>query len=611
MNDGILRIGEIVEVRGQKVRSIVYKDKNSLYINYKGSIVKNICVGGFVKIKNGFDSIIGKIEGEYITQDKNLSIYKNNRELLIRILEISIVGRVDSNGVFTRGLTELPLVGNYVYVLKEEEIEKIFSFSKRNETKVKIGNIISYENYKLRLSVQQLFASHIGIFGNTGSGKSNTLAKLYSELFDIYCDNVNFNKNSKFLLIDFNGEYGTSITNKKNKKIYKLSTREEKDKYPLNKEYLFELEFWSIITEATEKTQRPFLKACIKNFNKIIEGPSLCSEIVLLVKNIIKNICNYGEKYGDLRKYYDEIIDLGFNEIKSEDRKILNLLSYNKNNSTFILRNNGNNQYLNNPQQFCENTEISKLINEITEEKCLYNSKNIDYIDLFYFIVKLNYLTGLQRGFINEEHIAPLIKRLDIRLNDVKKVFIVNEKEENDKPLNVVSLLDVNLHMRKIIPMILCKREYDEHKKYNKNKFLNIIVDEAHNILSDNSERESSMWKDYRLEIFEEIIKEGRKFGTFLTISSQRPSDISDTIISQLHNYFLHRLVNNEDIRAIGKSVSFLDNASYEMIPILPQGACIFTGMASNFPVLVQVDMLDNSKKPKSETIKLNSLWAE
>jgi hypothetical protein len=128
--------------------------------------------------------------------------------------------------------------------------------------------------------------------------------------------------------------------------------------------------------------------------------------------------------------------------------------------------------------------------------------------------------------------------------------------------------------------------------------------------LSKESERESGTWKDYRLEVFEEIIKEGRKFGAFLTISSQRPSDISDTIISQLHNYFLHRLVNSEDIKAIGKTVSFLDAASFEMIPILPQGACVVTGTACNFPVIVQADILEQAKRPRSNTINLNKAWS-
>ena len=67
--------------------------------------------------------------------------------------------------------------------------------------------------------------------------------------------------------------------------------------------------------------------------------------------------------------------------------------------------------------------------------------------------------------------------------------------------------------------------------------------------------------------------------------------------------------MNNEDIRAIGKAVAFIDNTSYEMISVLPQGACIFTGVASNFPVLVQVDLLPESKQPQSMTIDLTSIW--
>ena len=98
--------------------------------------------------------------------------------------------------------------------------------------------------------------------------------------------------------------------------------------------------------------------------------------------------------------------------------------------------------------------------------------------------------------------------------------------------------------MKKILPLLICKQIYDKKKTERCcEKYLNIIIDEAHNILSYSSQRESDTWKDYRLETFEEIIKEGRKFGVFLTIASQRPSDISSTIISQLHNYFLHRLI--------------------------------------------------------------------
>ena len=138
---------------------------------------------------------------------------------------------------------------------------------------------------------------------------------------------------------------------------------------------------------------------------------------------------------------------------------------------------------------------------------------------------------------------------------------------------------------------------------------MHIIIDEAHNILSSSSERESETWKDYRLETFEEIIKEGRKFGTFLTIASQRPYDISTTIISQLHNYFIHRLINNNDIQAIEKTVAYLDKLAFQSIPILPVGSCFVAGLATDIPVKVDIKLLPEKERPISETIDLEEAW--
>lgn len=173
----------------------------------------------------------------------------------------------------------------------------------------------------------------------------------------------------------------------------------------------------------------------------------------------------------------------------------------------------------------------------------------------------------------------------------------------------MISLRDVNLDMKKVIPLLLCRQLYYRKKRAENGTFLNIIIDEAHNILSTASARESESWKDYRLETFEEIVKEGRKFGVFLTIASQRPRDISDTIVSQLHNYFLHRLVNNLDIHAIEKAVSYLDKISFESLSILPTGTCIVSGVSAQVPVLVSVSALEPRFEPNSKTMTLNDKW--
>jgi hypothetical protein len=164
--------------------------------------------------------------------------------------------------------------------------------------------------------------------------------------------------------------------------------------------------------------------------------------------------------------------------------------------------------------------------------------------------------------------------------------------------------------MRKILPLLLCKQLYEEQKEKNsETTYLNIIIDEAHNILSRDSDRESEQWKDYRLETFEEIIKEGRKFGVFLTIASQRPSDISSTIISQLHNYFLHRLINNNDILAVEKTISYLDKLSFEYLPILPTGTCILAGLTAQVPVVIDIGKIEDKYEPNNKTRSLIKNW--
>jgi DNA helicase HerA-like ATPase len=194
---------------------------------------------------------------------------------------------------------------------------------------------------------------------------------------------------------------------------------------------------------------------------------------------------------------------------------------------------------------------------------------------------------------------------------DVKKLVVATDDDSFDEPLIVVSLRDVNLAMRKVIPLLLCKHLYDRKKDRDPDnqRYLNLIIDEAHNIHSTESSRQTEAWRDYRLETFEELIKEGRKFGVFLTLASQRPHDISETIISQLHNYFLHRLVNNLDIPAIANAVAYLDRVSFESLPILPTGACILAGVSAQVPVVVKVAELPAAFEPNRRTTSLTTEW--
>lgn len=181
--NSIFRIGAINSVDGRLVKVLVDKDKNNSHLIYQGSLIKNVAVGSYVKMLKGFESIIGKVESEYIENDKKVNErYNSQEEKINRFLVIKLIGHIEGDS-YKKGLTELPLIGNECYLLSNREFEMIHSFGSKNDVFIKIGSIASDPLVPISIGVNKLFASHIGIFGNTGSGKSYTLAKISSAIY--------------------------------------------------------------------------------------------------------------------------------------------------------------------------------------------------------------------------------------------------------------------------------------------------------------------------------------------------------------------------------------------------------------------------------------------
>lgn len=615
--ESVLKIGSVSEVKGKNILVKVDKNKNAPHLLYDGRVIKNVSVGSYVKIGKGFNEIIGKIEGEFISEDINLETnnYSAHRNKIKRFLNVTLVGYIENN-IFRQGLKELPLIDNDCFLLNDLEFNCIHSFARVDDDKIRVGTLLNETNTAIELGVDKLFASHIGIFGNTGSGKSYTLSKIYFELLNKYKENLEFRNNAKFILIDFNGEYAVEnendniIIDKEFKNRFFLSTsKPDKDRFPIPESVVNDLTFWSILLKATDQTQKPFLNSSLVK-KLLVENTKTEAGIKGLIYNTVSAILTQGGKNLDKDFhifFLDEIFRL--NNITGMFPNIKEI----RNRLKSGLRIEFGLYTLDNIKSSDNSGAFLQKLNEIISALTIDLSKNNAFVKIRIQII-INYFDVITKGYYSKEHIGPLYNRLESKFAEITKVFaVINEDKiiTNKKPLVVINLNDVNVEMKKIIPLVICKYYYEFFKTSNldRQKYLNIIVDEAHNILSRNSIRESETWKDYRLETFEEIIKEGRKFGVFLTISSQRPYDISDTIISQLHNYFLHRLINNKDIEAIGRTVSYLDKISFDSLSILPQGGCILAGLSADLPVVMKIDKLLDDYKPHNETIVLTSKW--
>lgn len=601
--DSVLRIGEVSEVDGRRIYINVDKNKNLSDIFFEGDVLKNISVNSYIEIRKGFLSIIGKVDGERIEEDQirgRVTNYEHtNRNK--RFLSVSLSGYLTRNGQFIGGTKELPLIGNEAYILTKDKLHLIHNLLKhKNDLAINIA-ISDADGFDVNFPVDGLFNSHIAVFGNTGSGKSNTLASLYQELCKtlIAQNEIAFRKKSKFILFDFNGEYVDPSCITDQKKVYNLSTRTQNggDKIPLDQSSFLNIELLSTLADATEKTQKPFLKRTLTLINEVNSAQSPIDYFRGILRNQVVRALQASDKVfaSQLVDYFRELIPKNQNQLNVADD-----IDWHNNSNGYFLRSQGNSGFFSQHTSLISQTALYSNILNVN-----FNSNILSYVIDFLYMQLIN---DLLSNRAQNEHISPAINKLKSKREDIEKVFDMSGGSFWEENFVIVNLNDVNIEMKKTIPLLLAKRVYAEQKLAGDNTSLTIIIDEAHNILSRESSREEEIWKDYRLETFEEIIKEGRKFGVFVTISSQRPNDISPTITSQAHNYFIHRLINQRDLETISSAVSYIDKITAESIPTLPTGTCIFSGIASQMPLKINVKELDHVAKPQSHTVKFKDI---
>lgn len=598
--DAVLRVGEVSAVEGRRVLVAVDRDKNLSELFFDGDILRNTSVGSYIEIQKGFLGLIGKVDGENANTDFG-AFNQRYRDLTgRRVLTVSLVGFLDRAGNFSGGTKELPLVGNEAFLLTKTKVHQVHNLVAANDISLNIATS-EYEGYDIALPVDGLMNSHIAIFGNTGSGKSNTLAMLYQSFVSEMRNrnSVAFEANCRILVFDFNGEYSGNDCITNHKHTYTLSTRTiYGDKLPLSDTGLLDIEMLSILADATEKTQKPFLKRALKQQKRVNSGANPLEHTRNIIRNQVSKVLQMSDKIrADLLLDYLRQV-LPEEDAEGEPIEIAEDLDWNNTHKEFRIV--GGAFLKSNPEQI-PNTNVYQLVSNFSFHGDIVS----DFITYCYIQLIYDVLSNRAQN----DHIAPVINKLRGKQDDIRKLFeTVDGGELFASNVVVVDLHDVNLEMKKTIPLLLCRKVYHEHKQNGEGKTLNIVIDEAHNILSQESFRESESWKDYRLETFEEIIKEGRKFGVFVTISSQRPNDISATITSQAHNYFLHRLINLRDLQSISSAVSYIDKITEESIPTLPTGTCIFSGVAGQMPLKLTIKRLDDLHQPKSTTRKFGDV---
>lgn len=587
-----IAIGEVISVKGVNIVIELYEESNKETLFYDGEKFKGVSIREHILIKRGFKDIVALVQGEYL--DERLP--SENGKGHVRKVELKPIGFYHHKA-FQEGIKHLPMIRDIAYLMSEEQVKQIYGEPDDNFI---VGEILK-EELPVSLPWAKLFNTHIGVFGNTGSGKSNTLTNLYTTLFNNKQEQLN--GQSHFVVIDFNGEYTGNqlVPNDQLKTVYNLDTRsDDGKKFPLSESTFWDAEVFGILFKATENTQKPFLKRIVSSRERF--------------KDIANSLGTYTQKTltralisASPKKEFAELIKEIARIIKAVGLKDLaEQMSWHGVQSHFYI--NGNN-HLNGGE------DDATYVNFFERHIRQIQVGQLSQFEELKLRINLQLLSDLVSGYVQFDHIQPLLKRVEASLRSLERVFVIGENPV-DNLLTVISLRKSNQEIKKVIPLLLAKYYYGSHKEAVINssppdKTFHLIIDEAHNILSMQSNRESEGWKDYRLELFEEIIKEGRKFGFYLTLSSQRPADISATIMSQIHNFFIHRLVNDRDLLLLENSISTLDSLSRSMIPNLAKGCAIITGTSFDLPMVVQFKELPKEHQPDSDDVDLKKLWGE
>lgn len=627
MTDQTYIVGTVREIRGTNVIIRLFDNSSQMTYFFNGKRYSGVMIGSYIGIKRGHYTIVVKIEKEY-AQDifHDTMVQEFSKDRFIREVEAKVIGSFVRDK-YISGMVAFPQIFNDVILLANEKIGSIISGEGTEDTKppsdpksfFKIGEIWP-EGIPYKVNWTTLFNTHIAIFGNTGSGKSNTLARLYKNLFDLNTNKILDFGDSKFVVIDFNGEYVGQKVLAENKKVYNLETRNSgKDKIVIPANKFWDKEMLSILFGATAQTQQPFLNRLLKYY---FSETGFEEHIVKYLKQAFKTVFSVPSKESlDILKYVLDLLEIDYDSFSSWIVQSV----YNPNNSNGYYSvceldgwNLSNNKFYWNAD---ENTgildrELASIQQRSSEFMSVEANKRVtNPIIQLRLAAYFQMIFDLSRHTIQYDHISPLIHRIEARSSDFNKVLTIENSQKcqslfSDDYLHVISLKSVNKDIKMLIPMLIAKISYDLHRNQDaRSSIFNLIIDEAHNILSENSTVESEKWKDYRLDVFEEIVKEGRKFGYYLTIASQRPSDISPTIVSQIHNYFIHRLVNDNDLRLLDRTMTSLDYISKSSIPNLSAGQAIITGVSFDLPVVVKIDELPEDEAPNSSNSELLKMW--
>lgn len=586
--------------------------------------------------------------GQYMPQgDRNFITLPFARRLL-SLSPLGMLSKTENRKYrFSRGADSLPAIGEQVLLPTVEQVKAIVASG--DNLRVRIGTSPLAEGADVRVDPDRLFGRHLAILGNTGSGKSCSVAGIVRWALEEAKDNVANAKqraNARFIILDPNGEYSQCFKD--------LSQNVELEVLSVSKEPLLKVPYWmwtgaewSAFTHASQKTQDPFLRRALRDVKSGLLGDEASQSLQkerlrASFTNKLFTITNWenedypkkeATKFGQyLKAIQSDIQGYQVNDdyLRSTIESLLKVLNALIKRTELSFDKNGKKITYFAP---FDNASISPVVSELKKviEAIGYGDTYPTYSEDTPIPFKFENFTDHLSGLAAAENVSQFIDFLVMRIRtmrmDGRLMKVVSEDGgitldkwldgflcTNKAKISVVDLSLVPTELVHIVAAVVARLIFDALQKYRGTCGTSLptvlIMEEAHSFIrryeySEEGTRDSVVC----CKVFERIAREGRKFGLGLVLSSQRPSELSPTVLSQCNTFLLHRISNDKDQELVKRLLPDNLHGLMRDLPVLPSRQAILLGWASELPVLVQMRELPPNQRPQSSDPDFWDVW--
>ena len=570
------------------------------------------------------------------------------------LISSKCTGSIENAYRLERGVSAFPSVGDIAQLPTAEQLRSIIEASSEEDRRVKIGTSPLAANAAVTVDPDKIFGRHLAVLGNTGSGKSCTVAGLIRWSLN-QAKNARTNTsraNARFIILDPNGEYADAFADYEQVRRFQVSPKAEDIQPLLLPAWMWNSQEWSAFAHAAPGVQRPLLLQALREMRSgaRLSEPAerQAARLIRSYKTMIESRIaqgtsgyqgfpenkNCGNQIRNLAtdaqahaSNTDGLFSQALRNVNSTAERVASERHWQSANSEGY--NDFNETELRSIISALDNA-LAQLTNQ-SDEGVISEDAPIEF-SLSGFPDYLDQIASEAPGGQTAQFMATLTMRIRMMLADQRLGPVVNPHEHpmtfktwlesyigKDKAENgELAIIDLSLvpsDVLHIVIAVVARIVFEATRRYRKlnDKELPtvLVLEEAHTFVKRGSDEESDTPTPAQMcrQTFERIAREGRKFGLGLVLSSQRPSEVSPTVLAQCNTFLLHRIVNDRDQELVGKLVPDNLGGLLKELPSLPSRQAILLGWAATVPTLVEITELPEEHRPRSSDPKFWDVW--